>query len=632
MAVAIVLSILLSRSFSLPLLRTVESVGEIERKNYARDVSDTERGDEIGDIAKALDRFRGSLSAAEATTVEAAFKGAAFEATGGPMILCDLDQQIVGANNAFVRLLQDNSDDFGVAGRRISKSTLIGQSLKDFSFLPEVITAELRHGGALPIRQKLNIGECYVGLLIDFVFDQTGSPIGFVVDLKNQTFQMASQVLVEAIDGQQARLEMDLDGKIKRFNSHFETLMHASPEKITAMQAQDVVRPEDDVDIWSLARNGTAHVGRFFVTGDGPRRIFDGSFTPVPDQNGQTSGFLLIGTDVTETREQFLKAEAVAKQRAVDLAKVVEKLSVGLRELSSGNLTGTIEDTFAEEYEQLRIDFNEAATQLNAAISEVVLKAASIGDEADGICASVADLSKRTESQAATLEQTAAAMHELTTSVASSAQGAASAAKIANDARENAQASSGVVRATADAMKEIEASSQEVTKIIGVIDDIAFQTNLLALNAGVEAARAGSAGRGFAVVASEVRALAQRCLEASNEISSLISASGQHVERGVSLVGKTARELENIAASVLEISDNVGQIAQASSEQSHGLSEINEALNQLDQATQQNAAMSEETNAAAEALSGEARHLMTVTEKFQTGTRAQDRRVDARVA
>lgn len=632
LAGAILLSVFLSRGVSLPLRRTVDSVGRIADKDYDFSLSDSDRGDEIGDIAQALDRFRGSLRDAEAATVEAAFKGAAFEATGGPMILCDLGQKIVGANSAFVRLLEDNPDDFGVAGLDVSKSTLVGQSLRDFSFLPEAVMAEMHQDGALPIRQKLNIGESYIGLLVDFVVDQEGAPIGFVVDLKNQTFQMASQVLVDAIDGQQARLELDLGGRIKRFNGHFEKLMQTTPDKIRTLKGQNVIRAEDDVDIWSLAQGGTAHIGRFLVTGDGPRRIVDGSFTPVPDQNGATSGYLLIGADVTEAREQFLEAEKVAKRRSVELASVVDKLSVGLRELSSGNLTGVIEDAFAEEYEQLRVDFNEAAARLKNAIGEVVINAASIGEEADGISASVADLSKRTESQAATLEQTAAAMHQLTSSVASSAQGAASAAKIANDARQNAQASSGVVRETADAMKEIEASSQEVTKIISVIDDIAFQTNLLALNAGVEAARAGSAGRGFAVVASEVRALAQRCLEASNEISSLISASGQHVERGVSLVSKTASELENIAASVLEISDNVGQIAQASSEQSHGLSEINEALNQLDQATQQNAAMSEETSAAAQALSSEARHLTEVTQKFQTGEGDRRSRSTSRAA
>ena len=149
-----------------------------------------------------------------------------------------------------------------------------------------------------------------------------------------------------------------------------------------------------------------------------------------------------------------------------------------------------------------------------------------------------------------------------------------------------------------------------------MIDDIAFQTNLLALNAGVEAARAGDAGRGFAVVASEVRALAQRCLDASNEITSLINVSGENVKRGVSLVDEVAVALEKIVGSVLRISDNVTQIAEAAAEQSNGLGEINSALNNLDQTTQHNAAMAEETTAATQALLSEAQTLSEAAGRF----------------
>ncbi len=165
-------------------------------------------------------------------------------------------------------------------------------------------------------------------------------------------------------------------------------------------------------------------------------------------------------------------------------------------------------------------------------------------------------------------------------------------------------------------MAKIESSSQQVSKIISVIDDIAFQTNLLALNAGVEAARAGDAGRGFAVVASEVRALAQRCLEASNEISALITVSGESVTKGVALVGETGAALATISASVLQISDNVSHIAEASNEQSGGLNEISTALVNLDQMTQHNAAMAEETTAATQTLLNEADALTAATRAF----------------
>ena len=246
----------------------------------------------------------------------------------------------------------------------------------------------------------------------------------------------------------------------------------------------------------------------------------------------------------------------------------------------------------------------------------------------------VSELSRRTESQATTLEETAAAMSELTASVSASAKGARDAARIADDARTNAQSSGGVVREAASAMQQIEASSVEVSKIIGVIDDIAFQTNLLALNAGVEAARAGDAGRGFAVVASEVRALAQRCLDASNEITGLITVSGENVKRGVSLVGDVASALENIAASVLRISDNVGQIADASNEQSNGLGEINSALRNLEQTTQHNVAMVEETTAATQSLLTEAETLTRTAARFRirAGSDHHDRRTGGRNA
>jgi methyl-accepting chemotaxis protein len=168
-------------------------------------------------------------------------------------------------------------------------------------------------------------------------------------------------------------------------------------------------------------------------------------------------------------------------------------------------------------------------------------------------------------------------------------------------------------------MGEIENSSAQISKIISVIDDIAFQTNLLALNAGVEAARAGEAGRGFAVVASEVRALAQRSSDAAREIDSLISASTTHVRRGVGLVGQAGEALEGILTSVADISARVAEIAASSQEQSAGLAQINTAVNQLDQVTQQNAAMFEQTTAASQALTREAQSLTVTTAQFHIG-------------
>ncbi|KIC35150.1 methyl-accepting chemotaxis protein, partial [Leisingera sp. ANG-M7] len=242
-------------------------------------------------------------------------------------------------------------------------------------------------------------------------------------------------------------------------------------------------------------------------------------------------------------------------------------------------------------------------------VEQVIAAAASIRNGASEISQASDDLSHRTESQAATLEQTAAALDELTASVKSAAEGARSVEATMEDAKQEARNSGEVVQSAVSAMTEIEESSNKISQIISVIDDIAFQTNLLALNAGVEAARAGEAGRGFAVVASEVRALAQRSSDAAMEIKTLISDSSGQVARGVDLVGKAGDALQSIVSQVTHISQLVSGIAEGAAEQSTGLNEINTGVTQLDQVTQQNAAMVEEATAAGHMLKTDAGKL-----------------------
>jgi methyl-accepting chemotaxis protein len=234
------------------------------------------------------------------------------------------------------------------------------------------------------------------------------------------------------------------------------------------------------------------------------------------------------------------------------------------------------------------------------------------------------DLSRRTEQQAASLEETAAALDEITATVRKTAEGAKQARDVVSQTRSDAEQSGEVVRHAVAAMSSIEQSSQQISQIIGVIDEIAFQTNLLALNAGVEAARAGDAGRGFAVVASEVRALAQRSAEAAKEIKTLISTSAKQVGAGVKLVGETGESLGRIVIQVAEITTVVTEIAASAQEQATGLHEVNTAINQMDQVTQQNAAMVEQSTAASHALAQETSELVRLTERFQIGDTADD--------
>ena len=325
-------------------------------------------------------------------------------------------------------------------------------------------------------------------------------------------------------------------------------------------------------------------------------------------------GEIAKALEVLRDRLQQAKEQETEMQGAQQ--RVVRALSVGLRNLSTGNLTQPIDEPFAEDYETVRLDFNNTLDTLTQTIARVVEASESIRARSAEISHASEDLSARTENQAATLEETAAALDELTASVKSAAEGAREVEKVVNQARTEATESGTVVQGAVDAMNEIERSSEQISQIIGVIDDIAFQTNLLALNAGVEAARAGDAGRGFAVVASEVRALAQRSSAAAKEIKLLISASTQHVDRGVDQVGRAGSALARIVDRVTEISSLVSDIASGAREQSVGLAEVNIGVTQLDQVTQHNAAMVEESTAASLALKQEAAGMATLVAQF----------------
>ena len=315
-------------------------------------------------------------------------------------------------------------------------------------------------------------------------------------------------------------------------------------------------------------------------------------------------------------QQRLAEEEAKARQVAEEQAQIVNVLAGGLKALAEGDLRVTLDQQFPEAYETLRADFNSAVTSLRDVILRLSNTAETVHASSQEITSAAADLARRTERNAATLGQTSSMLTKLTTSVKATAEGAERSNSAVNNAKSNAKNASEVVGEAVSAMEEISASSSEIKKITSVIDEIAFQTNLLALNAGVEAARAGEAGRGFAVVASEVRELAQRSSAAAREISGLISNSGQQVERGVAMVGKTGSVLATILDEVADISDQVSAIAASAREQSTGISEIDRSVADLDQSTQENAAMFEETSAANASLTSQALILTEMVAQF----------------
>lgn len=315
--------------------------------------------------------------------------------------------------------------------------------------------------------------------------------------------------------------------------------------------------------------------------------------------------------------EQRLRQEADRLNDSTAMEHAFHEISKGLDALSSGDLTARVGNV-DPRYAIIRDRFNHSIASLEEAFEAVVQSVSTIRSGLDEISVASSDLARRTEQQAASLEETVAAIGDVTRGVNDTAHGAGRAQEAVATARINAENGGEIVGRAINAMTEIQSSSSRIGSIIGVIDEIAFQTNLLALNAGVEAARAGEAGKGFAVVAQEVRELAQRSATAAKEIKQLISTSRQQVEAGVQLVGESGQSLQQIVVQISQMSTTVSEIAVSAREQALSLREVSAAGDEMDKVTQQNAAMVEETTAAAQSLTQETARLARLVYQFKT--------------
>lgn len=287
-----------------------------------------------------------------------------------------------------------------------------------------------------------------------------------------------------------------------------------------------------------------------------------------------------------------------------------------VRRIASGDFTTQVDVRSGDDTSLLH-GIATLRDKLGELIQDVHQCSSSVDTAAANMNLAVDELSVRTAQQAASLEETATNMEQMTVTVKGNADNARQASDLAIAARAQAEAGGQIVNRAVQAMSEINVSSKRIADIIGVIDEIAFQTNLLALNAAVEAARAGEQGRGFAVVAVEVRNLAQRSGTAAREIKSLIQDSVAKVADGTTLVDESGRHLHDIVLSVKKVADIIGSISVAGQEQARGLEQVNVAITQMDRTTQENSAMVEETSAVADTMAAQAKQLTELVSVFR---------------
>ncbi|MBX2799012.1 MAG: hypothetical protein KTR31_15155 [Myxococcales bacterium] len=496
----------------------------------------------------------------------------ALEFSATPVILTDENLIVTFVNEATRAMLRQHAAAFAKAFPGFRPDRILGTCIDAFHKDPSHQRRMLADPSIFPHRAEIAVGGLHFSLNVSRSTDDEGNVTGFALQWSDVTPRVryaeeASRVVQALRDG-----DLTVRGDEAAMSDEFRPMLQSINLAVEA-----TVEP-------IVATMGV--IGRVAV--------------------GEPAD--LIEADYKGTFAELRDSVNALVQATAQITDVATRIADG--DLTVQVAQRSKDDRLMGAMSRMLEDLNALMRQIRAASQQLDGGSKQVNEASETLASNAAR-------SAASLQEVSASMTEISVQTGENAKNATSALDLSTRARESANVGDQQMDSMVKAMKDIDESARSISKIIKVIDDIAFQTNLLALNAAVEAGRAGVHGRGFAVVAEEVRRLAARSAQAAKETTDMIEGSSRLVNQGIDIADATAKSLSAIVSSVSEVSDLVGEIAAASQEQAHGIKEVNQSLGMVDSATQQNTAKAEEMAAASKELSSHSANLSARLERFQ---------------
>ncbi|MCA9242981.1 MAG: methyl-accepting chemotaxis protein [Phycisphaerales bacterium] len=505
---------------------------------------------------------------------------------------------------------------------------IIGKNIDIFHKNPSYQRGLLSNAGNLPRQAIIELGDEKLELQVSALRDAKGQPDGYLVNwsvatakIKAETAAARYAAMIEnapinimladrdlnityinpATKRNLQPVAKDLPVSIDKIVGSNVDIFHKNPAHQRAVLA----------DPKSFPKNAIIEVGG---------QKLDLLVSAIYDDKGEYIGPMVTWSNITEKlrleRETREMTEQIKRQEA-ELQQKIQEILGTVQAAAAGDLTAEVTVSGEDPVGRLGTGLHTMIGSLKDLIGRITEAVAQVTEGATQVSASSQQLAEGASEQASSLEETSSALEEMTSMVRASAENATRANDFSGQARTAAVSGQEIMGRMQETMTGITDASDQISKIIKVIEEIAFQTNLLALNAAVEAARAGEHGKGFAVVAEEVRNLAQRSAQAAKETTVLIENAVNRAKEGTTVTQEAARSLAGIAENVGKVADLIADISSAANEQTQGIEQINNAVQQMDKVTQQNAAGAEESASASEEMSAQMVALKNMCEQFK---------------